>query len=287
MTLIALFWTLSNFSSSDCDGVLRPRSQSVTLNITLWYSRNKWRSSRSFADTTFRADSPFLQQSFVYSTCALFVVIPWKWIPRYLRLTSPLQETTGIAFPTVLFFRACTLLALMLDSISWHHCDTFSTCTWPAVTAVWVSSAVLKISPRLQVWASEIIHYCSDLPVPSCRHCSGVGTGESLVEVPLSVVGEWRFSFQVAWQPFFAPSHLESVELTQHCKTDSISSLNFALLYASSASTATARFCSFLWNLSETPFVNLAACFKVAFSPLVYLGLAKVCFSFLGHEDAS
>ena len=60
-----------------------------------------------------------------------------KWIPRFVPLvTSPLKETAGIACPTVLLLivnhRACALLGLILDTVSWHHCDPFFT----AVTAV-------------------------------------------------------------------------------------------------------------------------------------------------------
>ena len=39
-------------------------------------------------------------------------------------MASPLKETAGIACPTALFLRvnhrACTLLGLISDSVSWH-----------------------------------------------------------------------------------------------------------------------------------------------------------------------
>ena len=45
-------------------------------------------------------------------------------------MTSPLKETAGIACLTALLLsehhRACELLGLILDSVSWHQCDTFS-----------------------------------------------------------------------------------------------------------------------------------------------------------------
>ena len=77
-------------------------------------------------------------------TCVLYVSILSKWIPRCLRLlmrsmTSPLKETAGNAFPTALLLwvhhRACALLGLISESVSWHQCDTFSNCSRTAVTA--------------------------------------------------------------------------------------------------------------------------------------------------------
>ena len=47
------------------------------------------------------------------------------------------------------------------------------------------------------------LNHCSDPPVPLCNHCRGLGTGGSLAEDPLSIVGALRSSFQVTWQPFF------------------------------------------------------------------------------------
>ena len=100
----------------------------------------------------FNVDSSFLHLSFVDSTCVLYVSILSKWIPRYLRLfvrsmASPLKETAGIACPTALLLRvhhrACALLGLISDSVSWHQCDTFSSCSWTAVTAVLMSLDVL------------------------------------------------------------------------------------------------------------------------------------------------
>ena len=84
-------------------------------------------------EMAFNMDSPFLHLSFVDSTCVLCIIIVSKWIPGYLRLfmcsmTSPLKETAGIACPTALLLRvhhrACALLGLILDSVSWHQCDT-------------------------------------------------------------------------------------------------------------------------------------------------------------------
>ena len=105
-----------------------------------------------FEAMAFNADSLFLHLGFVDSTCVLYVSILSKWIPRYLRLfvrsmTFPLKKTAGIACPTVLLLRvhhrACALLVLILDSVYWHQCDTFSSCSWTAVTAVLMSLAVL------------------------------------------------------------------------------------------------------------------------------------------------
>ena len=105
-----------------------------------------------FEAMAFNADSPFLHLSFVDSACVLYVSVLSKWIQRYLRLfvrsmTSPLKETAGIACPTALLLRvhhrACALLGLISNSVSWHQCDTFSSCSWTAVTAVLMSLAVL------------------------------------------------------------------------------------------------------------------------------------------------
>ena len=41
MTLMASFCTLSSLSRLDCDRVVRPRPQSMTLSITLLYGRNR------------------------------------------------------------------------------------------------------------------------------------------------------------------------------------------------------------------------------------------------------
>ena len=53
-------------------------------------------------------------------------------------MTFPLKKTADIACPTALLLRvphrACTLLGLISDSVSWHQCDTFSSCSWTAVT---------------------------------------------------------------------------------------------------------------------------------------------------------
>ena len=81
----------------------------MTLSITLWYSRNRWR-SMPFEAMAFNTDSPFLHLSFVDSTCVLYVSILSKWIPRYLRqfvrsVASPLKETAGIACSTALLLR--------------------------------------------------------------------------------------------------------------------------------------------------------------------------------------
>ena len=52
-------------------------------------------------------------------------------IPRYVRLfvRSTSSVPAGIACPTSLLLRnphrACALLGLTLDSVSWQHCDTF------------------------------------------------------------------------------------------------------------------------------------------------------------------
>ena len=105
-----------------------------------------------FAGLIFSVGSPFQHPGFVDTICILYASILLKWIPRYVRLfmcsvTFPLKKTTGITYPTVLLLRvhhrACTLLGLSLDSVSWHHC---SCCSWTAVTVVWVSLAVLLIS---------------------------------------------------------------------------------------------------------------------------------------------
>ena len=62
-------------------------------------------------------------------------------------MASPLKETAGIACPTALLLRvhhrACALLGLISDSVSWHQCDTFSSYSWTAVTAVLMSLDVL------------------------------------------------------------------------------------------------------------------------------------------------
>ena len=62
-------------------------------------------------------------------------------------MTSPLKETASTACPTVLLFRvhhrACALLELISDSVPWHHCDSFLSCSWTAETAVRVSMDVL------------------------------------------------------------------------------------------------------------------------------------------------
>ena len=65
-------------------------------------------------------------------------------------MTSPLKDTVGMAFPTALFLRvnhrACALLGLISDSVSWHKRDTVSSCSRTAVTAVWMSLSVLQSS---------------------------------------------------------------------------------------------------------------------------------------------
>ena len=103
----------------------------MTLSITLWYSRNRWRSMSSEA-MAFNTDSPSLHLSFLDSTCVLYVSILSKLILRYLRLfmrsmSFPLKETAGIACPTALLlrvqYRACALLGIISDSVSWHQCD--------------------------------------------------------------------------------------------------------------------------------------------------------------------
>ena len=58
-------------------------------------------------------------------------------------MTSPLKETAGIACPTALLLRvhhrACSLLGFISNSVSLHQCDTFSSCSWTAVTSVLVT----------------------------------------------------------------------------------------------------------------------------------------------------
>ena len=106
----------------------------------------------AFTAMAFSADSPFSHPTFVDLSSILYVSILSKWMPRYLRLfahsmTSPLKETAGIACPTALLLRvhhrACALLGLISDPISWHYYDTFSSCSRPAVTTAWASLAVL------------------------------------------------------------------------------------------------------------------------------------------------
>ena len=104
----------------------------------------------------FNANSPFLHLSFADSTGVFYVGILSKRIPKYLRLfvhsmTHPLKEIIGIACPTALSLRvhhrACAMLGLILDFVSWHRCDTFFSCSWTAVTTVLISLPVLQISP--------------------------------------------------------------------------------------------------------------------------------------------
>ena len=154
MTLVASFCSLSSFSRLDYDRIVRPGPKSMKLNITLWYSRNRRRCSMPFEAMAFYSNGPFLHLSFVDSTCVFYVSIPSKWIPCCLRLfvrsmTSPLKETADIACPTALLLRVhhrtCELFGLIWDSVSWHQCDTFSSCSWTAVTAVRMSLAFLYI----------------------------------------------------------------------------------------------------------------------------------------------
>ena len=60
-----------------------------------------------------------------------------------------LRETAGTACSTALLLRvhhrARALLGLILNYVSWRQCDTFSSCSWTALTAVWVSLDVLHI----------------------------------------------------------------------------------------------------------------------------------------------
>ena len=62
-------------------------------------------------------------------------------------MTSSLKETARITCPTALLLsvhhRACALFGLILDSVSWHQCDRFSSCSWTAMTAVLMLLAVL------------------------------------------------------------------------------------------------------------------------------------------------
>ena len=73
----------------------------------------------------------FSRLSFVDLTCVLYVCIPLKWIPRYLRLFVPsptflLKETADTAFGTALLLRVHhrTWLELALVTGCQHQCDT-------------------------------------------------------------------------------------------------------------------------------------------------------------------
>ena len=63
-------------------------------------------------------------------------------------MTSPLKGTADVSSPTALllaaFHRAYALPGLTADPVSWHHCDTISSCSWTAVTIVRVPRAVCR-----------------------------------------------------------------------------------------------------------------------------------------------
>ena len=98
-------------------------------------------------------------------------------------MTSALKETAYISCTTALLLRvhywARPLLGLISDTASWHHCDTFCSCFWTAVTAVWVCHWLFcRYSRRL-----SLSHCCSDPVVPVCSQSRGLVKGKSLVPV--------------------------------------------------------------------------------------------------------
>ena len=99
-------------------------------------------------------------------------------------MTSPLKKTAGNACPTALLLRvhhrACALLVLILDSVSWHQCDTFSSVTGQRCLLCGCHWLSCRQTRRPQAYAFGLNDCCSDPPVPLCRHCRGQGTGGAL-----------------------------------------------------------------------------------------------------------
>ena len=98
-----------------------------------------------FAAMAVSADNPFLRLSFVDSLWVLYVSI--LWIPSYLMLICVLLLVAGdfwhclsLSLLLSVHHRACALLGLILDPVSWHNCGT--SCSWTAVTAVRMSLTV-------------------------------------------------------------------------------------------------------------------------------------------------
>ena len=58
-------------------------------------------------------------------------------------VTSLLNDTADIACPAALLLRvhhrACIWLGLISDPVPRHHCDSFPSCSWTAMTSVGVS----------------------------------------------------------------------------------------------------------------------------------------------------
>ena len=143
----------------------------MVSRTTLRYSLNRCRCSVPFEAMAFRADSPFFVFSVVASTCSLNVSILSKCTPRYLSLlnlsmTSSLNLALGLDLHAALLSsvhqRACAFVGLMVDMVSWHHCDVLFSCSWTAATASGVLFVVLytrpssaRVSTRAGPWASK------------------------------------------------------------------------------------------------------------------------------------
>ena len=136
MTLMASFCILSNFSRlgliQGCetqtivnDAVYHPVVQPEQMALFDAFAAT-WRTDLSCPSVL------LIRPAYCMSTFCR------SGFPRYLRLfvrslTSPLTKTVGIACRTVLLLRvhhrACSLLGLISDSVSWHQSDTFSSCS--------------------------------------------------------------------------------------------------------------------------------------------------------------
>ena len=214
----------------------------------------------------------FLHLGFVDLTCVLYVSILSKWIPRYPRILH--------------WRRLLELLVLLL--CCWgcttgfaHYLDWFRTLSlgtnvthfptapgqrWLLCGCHWY--VVLSISP-----SSASASTRSDPPVHLHRHCRGMETRWSLVEVPLSVVGAWRSSFKVTWQPFFPGVLLRAIlcKSSWHHIAQGVPSAGWIAL----GCTHLQEFVPSSGNPSLTSYANLAA-----FSPGVGLfsALYSLCF---------
>ena len=179
MTLMDSFWTWSSFSWPrwtvtklwDPDYI-----QVMTLSITLWYSRDRWRCPMAFS-----VNRPFLHLNFADSTCLLFARILSKWMPMYRRLlvhsVTSLKETAGIAFPTALLLRVC-LAWIDFGFLTLGMIVTLfqASCSWTVVTAVWVSFTFFFFF-FFFIDKPVLCKYKHPQVQPLCRHCRGLGTG--------------------------------------------------------------------------------------------------------------